>query len=72
MNKTRTKYPQGLRQRELCVHLGWDYKAVATIAKQHGVSTHQYIQARTGWILYQEYYYPPDTKMGILHRTQEE
>ncbi|MEO1430901.1 MAG: hypothetical protein AAFV71_17920 [Cyanobacteria bacterium J06633_8] len=49
----------GIRQRELCELLGLDYKTVATLAKQLGLSTHGYLQQRTGWILKNELYYPP-------------
>jgi hypothetical protein len=52
---------KGLRQRELCVQFGLDYKTVALEAKQRGLSTHAYLQNKTGWILYQELYYPPGT-----------
>ncbi|MEM6402793.1 MAG: hypothetical protein AAF757_21620 [Cyanobacteria bacterium P01_D01_bin.116] len=49
----------GIRQRELCELLGLDYKTVATLAKQLGLSTHAYLQQETGWILKNELYYPP-------------
>ena len=52
----------GIRQRELCNLLGLDYKAVALSAKQLGLSTHAYLQQKTGWILKDELYYPPDTQ----------
>lgn len=51
---------KGLRQRELCDRLGLNYKKVATAAKQLGLSTHTYLQQRTGWQLRNEYYYPPN------------
>ena len=51
--------PTGIRQRELCELLGLDYKTVATLAKQLGLSTHAYLQQETGWILKNELYYPP-------------
>jgi hypothetical protein len=50
----------GLRQRQLCELMGWDYRQVAQTAKQQGMSTHAYIQQQTGWILRSELYYPPD------------
>jgi hypothetical protein len=50
--------PQGLRQRQLCELMGWDYRQVAQTAKQQGLSTHAYIQQQTGWILRLELYYP--------------
>ena len=62
-------YPQsmssrtGIRQRELCDLLGLDYKTVAVSAKQLGLSTHAYLQQKTGWILKDELYYPPHTQL---------
>ncbi|MFS8840308.1 putative membrane protein YdjX (TVP38/TMEM64 family) [Thermostichus sp. MS-CIW-21] len=53
--------PSGIRQKELCELLGLDYKAVATEAKRLGLSTHAYLQQKTGWILKDELYYPPGT-----------
>ncbi|MEL6462870.1 MAG: hypothetical protein AAFQ91_32410 [Cyanobacteria bacterium J06621_15] len=50
----------GIRQRQLCELLGLDYKTVATLAKQLGLSTHAYLQQETGWILKNELYYPPN------------
>ena len=52
----------GISQRELCERLGLDYKAVAVSAKKLGLSTHAYLQQKTGWILKDELYYPPDTQ----------
>jgi hypothetical protein len=52
---------RGLKQRELCDHLKLDYKVVALSAKQLGLSTHHYLQQDTGWVLYEERYYPPGT-----------
>jgi len=52
----------GIRQRQLCDLLGLDYKAVATSAKQLGLSTHAYLQQETGWVLKDELYYPPDSE----------
>jgi hypothetical protein len=52
---------KGLRQRQLCENLGWNYKEVALKAKQQGISTHDYIQQETGWILREELYYPPES-----------
>ena len=49
----------GLRQRELCELMGWDYRVVAQTAKQQGMSTHAFVQQQTGWILRSELYYPP-------------
>ena len=43
--------PGGLRQRELCELMGWDYRTVAQTAKQQGLSTHAYVQQQTGWTL---------------------
>ena len=53
--------PSGIRQKELCELLGLDYKAVATEAKRLGLSTHAYLQQKTGWILKDELYHPPGT-----------
>ncbi len=55
---------KGLRQRELCDRLMLDYKVVALSAKQRGLSTHGYLQQDTGWVLYEERYYPPGTQIG--------
>ena len=52
--------PGGLRQRELCELMGWDYRTVAQTAKQQGLSTHAYVQQQTGWTLRLELYYPPN------------
>ncbi|MEG4999374.1 MULTISPECIES: hypothetical protein [unclassified Microcoleus] len=52
---------EGLRQRELCDRLMLDYREMAATAKQLGLSTHAYIQQKTGWILFEELYYPPET-----------
>ena len=49
----------GLRQRELCELMGWDYRTVAQTAKKQGMSTHAYVQQQTGWTLQLELYYPP-------------
>jgi hypothetical protein len=49
----------GLRQRQLCELMGWDYRQVAQAAKQQGMTTHAYVQQQTGWILRLELYYPP-------------
>jgi hypothetical protein len=49
-----------LSQRELCEYFGWDYRAIATEAKAKGLSTHAYVQQKTGWILKRERYYPPN------------
>ena len=68
VNYSRKSDPQsmssrtGIRQRELCELLGLDYKAVALSAKKLGLSTHAYLQQKTGWILKNELYYPPDTQ----------
>jgi hypothetical protein len=49
---------QSLSQRQLCEYFGWDYKTIAKEAKVKGLSTHAYVQQKTGWILKQERYYP--------------
>jgi hypothetical protein len=51
----------GLRTRQLCDRLHLDYRVVALSAKQMGLSTHDYLQQETGWVLYEELYYPPGT-----------
>ncbi|MEL6928078.1 MAG: hypothetical protein AAFO95_05550 [Cyanobacteria bacterium J06600_6] len=48
-----------LSQKELCEYFGWDYKEVARSAKAQGLSTHAYVQQKTGWNLKRERYYPP-------------
>ena len=48
-----------LSQRQLCEYFGWHYRTIATEAKAKGLSTHAYVQQKTGWILKQELYYPP-------------
>jgi len=52
---------EGLRQRQLGDRLKLNYREMAMTAKQLKLSTHAYIQQRTGWILFQELYYPPGT-----------
>jgi hypothetical protein len=54
--------PSGITQRQLCDLLELDYKVVATTAKQLGLSTHAYVQQKTGWILKNELYYLPKSK----------
>ena len=56
----------GLRQRQLCELMGWDYRQFTKKAKQQGLSTHQYLQLQTGWILRLELYYPPSQGSGEL------
>lgn len=53
---------RGLRQRELCDRFGWDYREVAQTARQLELSTHAYLQQKTGWRLQDERYYPPEEK----------
>jgi hypothetical protein len=48
---------QGLSQKQLCEYFGWEYKTIAKEAKAKGLSTHAYVQQKTGWILQQERYY---------------
>ncbi len=60
---TETTHPShGLRQRELCEYLGMNYREVAQIARNLGLSTHVYVQKQTGWRLHKELYYPPEAK----------
>jgi hypothetical protein len=61
-NLDKFELDRGLRQRQLCELMGWDYRQVAQTAKQQGLSTHAYIQQQTGWILRLELYYPPDDR----------
>jgi hypothetical protein len=63
LNLADSQPPAGLRQRQLCELMGWDYRQVAQIAKQQGMSTHAYVQQQTGWILRLELYYPPESKI---------
>ena len=56
--------PRGLRQRELCELMGWNYREVAQTAKQLGISTHAYVQQQTGWTLRLELYYPPSQELS--------
>ncbi|MBE9045826.1 hypothetical protein IQ255_15675 [Pleurocapsales cyanobacterium LEGE 10410] len=49
----------GLSQRQLCEYFGWDYRTIAQEAKAKKLSTHEYVQQKTGWILREEVYYPP-------------
>jgi hypothetical protein len=67
-SKLEDLQPQrGLRQRQLCELMGWDYRQVAQTAKQQSMSTHAYIQQETGWILRLELYYPESTgKLPII------
>ena len=39
-----------LSQRQLCEYFGWNYKTIAKEAKAKGLSTHAYVQQKTGWI----------------------
>jgi hypothetical protein len=63
LNLADSQPPSGLRQRQLCELMGWDYRQVAQTAKQQGLSTHAYVQQQTGWILRLELYYPPGSKI---------
>jgi hypothetical protein len=54
---------RGLRQKELCDRLSLNYRVVALSAKQLGLSTHEYLQQDTGWVLHEERYYPPQIKL---------
>lgn len=51
---------EGFSQRQLCEYFGWDYRKIAQEAKAKGLSTHAYVQQKTGWILRQERYYPAE------------
>ena len=64
-NQSKPGYlSRGLRQRELCEHLGMNYREVAQAARKLGLSTHAYIQQQTQWQLRDELYYPPEEKCG--------
>ena len=58
----------GVSQRSLCEQFGWEYRDVAKTAKYLGMATHDYLQAKTGWWLYLERYYPPEVGLQILRR----
>ncbi|AFY93364.1 hypothetical protein Cha6605_2286 [Chamaesiphon minutus PCC 6605] len=60
--RERFEPDRGLRQRQLCELMGWDYRQVARTAKQQGMSTHAYVQQQTGWVLRAELYYPPEDR----------
>ncbi|MEM9216022.1 MAG: hypothetical protein AAGD25_16955 [Cyanobacteria bacterium P01_F01_bin.150] len=51
--------PRGLRQKELCEYFNWDYRSFVREAKEEGLSTHAYLEQKTGWYLYKELWYPP-------------
>jgi hypothetical protein len=55
-----------LSQQQLCIHFGMDYRQVAKIAKYLGMATHDYLQAKTGWRLYYERYYPPEMNLDEM------
>lgn len=55
----------GLSQWELCDRLYLDYRVVALSAKQLNLSTHDFLQQETGWVLAHEHYYPPKTSAAI-------
>ena len=57
-----------MSQRSLCEQFGWEYRDVAKTAKYLGMATHDYLQAKTGWWLYLERYYPPEVGLQILRR----
>lgn len=50
---------EGLRQKQLCERFGWSYREIAHQARSIGLSTHAYVQQKTGWRLIEELYYPP-------------
>ncbi len=60
-----TKNGTGLSQKQLCDRLYLNYQVVALSAKQLGLSTHDYIQQDTGWILHQAKYYPPCNQINL-------
>ena len=68
VNQSKPGRPfRGLRQRELCEHLGMNYREVAQAARKLGLSTHAYVQQQTQWQLRDELYYPPEKKCGDLN-----
>ena len=59
MEEKQDKSTAGLRQKQLCERFGWHYRDIAQQAKANGLSTHEYVQQKTGWRLFEELYYPP-------------
>lgn len=57
----------GVTQLGLCDRFGWSYRDVAKTAKYLGMATHDYLQAKTGWILRLERYYPHELGLFLLH-----
>ena len=58
----------GMTQRGLCDRFGWNYPEVAKTAKYSGMATHDYLQAKTGWLLRLEYYYPREIGLYLLNQ----
>jgi hypothetical protein len=58
----------GLTQKALCDRFGWSYSEVAKTAKYLGMTTHDYLQAKTGWLLRLEYYYPREMGLYLLNQ----
>lgn len=58
----------GITQRGLCDRFGWNYSEVAATAKYLGMATHDYLQAKTGWLLRLEYYYPREMGLYLLNQ----
>ncbi len=46
MTKAKDDKIIGLRQKQLCEHLGWRYRDIAHQAKALGLSTHAYVQQK--------------------------
>ena len=59
MEQNHNRETAGLRQKQLCERFGWRYRDIAHQAKSLGLSTHAYVQQKTGWRLIEELYYPP-------------
>jgi hypothetical protein len=58
----------GLTHIALCDSFGWSYREVAKTAKYLGMATHDYLQAKTGWLLRLEYYYPRELGLYLLNQ----
>ncbi len=56
----------GITQQALCDRFGWSYRDVAKTAKYLGMTTHDYLQAKTGWLLRIERYYPRELGLSLL------
>lgn len=62
---------KGIRQRQLCESFGMDYRDVVRIAKERGLSTHEYVIQQTGWQLFEDLYYPPGEPLPLPRRERK-